>query len=91
MSPISASASGRPNQRQQDRLWKQGQNVREKKRRERPVGEKIVWETLFCLPAPQTDQGGRLAGAGWTWESPKHVNNLFEGTGAGCVSVPWEA
>lgn len=43
----------------------------EKKKKERLVGEKIVWETLFCLPAPQTDQGGSLGGslggAGWTW------------------------
>ena len=51
---------------------------KKKKKRERPVGEKIVWETLFCLPAPQTDQGGRLDGARWTWESPQNVNNLLK-------------
>ena len=39
----------------------------EKKKKKRLVGEKIVWETLFCLPVPQTDQGGSLDGAGWTW------------------------
>lgn len=77
-SPISASASGKPNQRQQDRLWKQGAERLRKKKRETSWRKDSLGDPVLLACPSNRSRWKPWWKPWWCWldlDSPKRGSN----------------